>query len=106
MKREALRIYQPEVVARSAVSRTEVREAGREMLEARSQEPASARSASAEVASIPGVNTRTFIEPRAGQGDRVHGYSYPGSGHYLTPRTQHKMLVVLTLTSNQQNYLQ
>ena len=65
MKREALRIYQPEVVARSAVSRTEVREAGREMLEARSQEPASARSASAEVASIPGVNTHTFIEPRS-----------------------------------------
>ena len=101
MKREALRIYQPEAVARSAVSRTEVREAGREMLEARSQEPASARSASAEVASIPGVNTHTFIEPGAG-----HWYSYPGSGHYLTPRTQHKMLVVLTLTSHQQNYLQ
>ena len=68
------RIYanQPEVVARSAVSRTEVREEGREMLLARSQEPASARRlpparrASAEVVvSIPGVNTRTFIEPRS-----------------------------------------
>ena len=77
MKREALRIYQPEVVARSAVSRTEVREAGREMLEARSQEPASARSASAEVASIPGVNTRTFIEPRAGQGTGYTGTVTP-----------------------------
>ena len=101
MKREALRIYQPEAVARSAVSRTEVREAGREMLEARSQEPASARSASAEVASIPGVTLTLSLSPGAG-----HWYSSPGSGHYLTPRTQHKMLVVLTLTSNQQNYLQ
>ena len=59
------------MVARSAVSRTEVREEGREMLVARSQVPASARrlpparSASAEVVSIPGVNTRTFIEPRS-----------------------------------------
>ena len=64
------RIYanQPEVVARSAVSRTEVRKEGREMLVARSQVPASARRlpparrASAEVVSIPGVNTRTFID--------------------------------------------
>ena len=59
------------MVARSAVSRTEVREEGREMLVARSQVPASARRlpaarrASAEVVSIPGVNTRTFIEPRS-----------------------------------------
>ena len=57
------------MVARSAVSRTEVREEGREMLVARSQVPASARRlpaarrASAEVVvSIPGVNTRTFID--------------------------------------------
>ena len=56
------------MVARSAVSRTEVREEGREMLLARSQVLASARRlplarrASAEVVSIPGVNTRTFID--------------------------------------------
>ena len=91
------------------MSRTEVREAGREMLEARSQEPASARSASAEVASIPGVNTHTFIEPRSrtgGEGTLVQLprlRTLPDTSH----TTQHnKMLVVLTLTSNQQNYLQ